>query len=147
MGEITFRALGIDPGSQVTGYGVVEKAGRGLGHIVHGEIRPGKGACLTACLETIYDRITEVIRQSAPDALVRRKPRTAAAPAAGSVQRFLPGRVFFIDNCMILIDRSDWQPVVATAPALSHLFEVEANVLPHPGPLPPGEGDPFSALG
>ena len=46
----TFRVLGIDPGSHVTGYGVVEKAGGGLRHIVHGEIRPGKGATLThAC--------------------------------------------------------------------------------------------------
>ena len=66
----TFRVLGIDPGSQVTGYGVVEKAGGGLRHIVHGEIRPGKGAPLTACLQSIYVDLYEVIRLSAPDALV-----------------------------------------------------------------------------
>jgi crossover junction endodeoxyribonuclease RuvC len=66
----TFRVLGIDPGSQVTGYGVVEKVGGGLRHIVHGEIRPGKGARLTACLQSIYVDLTEVIHQSAPDALV-----------------------------------------------------------------------------
>ena len=70
MGEVTFRALGIDPGSHVTGYGVVAKARSGLSHVTHGEIRPAKGASLTACLETIYDGIREVIRQSAPDALV-----------------------------------------------------------------------------
>jgi crossover junction endodeoxyribonuclease RuvC len=66
----TFRVLGIDPGSQVTGYGVVEKTGSSLCHIVHGEIRPGKGAALTACLESIYVDLYEVIRQSVPDALV-----------------------------------------------------------------------------
>jgi len=70
MGEVTFRVLGIDPGSHVTGYGVVVKARRGLCHVSHGEIRPGRGACLSACLETIYDGIREVIQQSGPDALV-----------------------------------------------------------------------------
>jgi len=66
----TFRVLGIDPGSQVTGYGVVDKARGGLCHIVHGEIRPGKGAKLTECLQCIFDELYEVIGRSAPDALV-----------------------------------------------------------------------------
>ena len=61
--------MGIDPGSHVTGYGVVEKARSGLRHIVYGEIRPGKGAPLSLCLQTIYDGLREVIRQSAPEAL------------------------------------------------------------------------------
>lgn len=69
MGEVTFRVLGIDPGSQVTGYGVVEKARSGLCHVVHGEIRPGKGASLSSCLQTICDSLQEVIRQSVPHAL------------------------------------------------------------------------------
>jgi crossover junction endodeoxyribonuclease RuvC len=66
---VTFRVLGIDPGSQVTGYGVVEKVKSGLSHIAHGEIRPGKGASLSVCLQSIYDGLQEVIRQSAPEAL------------------------------------------------------------------------------
>jgi crossover junction endodeoxyribonuclease RuvC len=66
----TFRVLGIDPGSQVTGYGVVEMVGGALYHIVHGEIKPGKGAVLTACLQSIYAHLYEVIGRSAPDALV-----------------------------------------------------------------------------
>jgi crossover junction endodeoxyribonuclease RuvC len=66
----TFRVLGIDPGSHVTGYGVVVKARSGLSHFIHGEIRPAKGAALTSCLQTIYEGIHEVIQQSAPDALV-----------------------------------------------------------------------------
>jgi crossover junction endodeoxyribonuclease RuvC len=65
----SLRVLGIDPGSIVTGYGVVEKARSGLRHIVHGEIRPGKGAILSSCLQTICDGLQEVIRQSAPGAL------------------------------------------------------------------------------
>ena len=66
----TFRVLGIDPGSHVTGYGLVEKVGGGLLHIVHGEIRPGRGATLSACLQSIYEDLSEVICRSAPDALV-----------------------------------------------------------------------------
>jgi crossover junction endodeoxyribonuclease RuvC len=65
----TFRVLGIDPGSQVTGYGVIEKAGSGLCHIVYGEIKPGRGATLSLCLQTIYDGLLEAIRRSAPEAL------------------------------------------------------------------------------
>jgi crossover junction endodeoxyribonuclease RuvC len=69
MGKVTFRVLGIDPGSQVTGYGVIEKVRSGLCHIVYGEIKPGRGAALSLCLQTIYDGLREAIRQSAPDAL------------------------------------------------------------------------------
>ena len=65
----TIRVLGIDPGSQVTGYGVVEKERNGLCQVLQGEIRPGRGAALTSCLETVYDGLREVIRQSQPDAL------------------------------------------------------------------------------
>jgi crossover junction endodeoxyribonuclease RuvC len=61
--------LGIDPGSQVTGYGVIEKARSGLHHIVYGEIKPGRGAALSLCLQAIYDGLREAIRQSAPEAL------------------------------------------------------------------------------
>jgi crossover junction endodeoxyribonuclease RuvC len=67
--KVTFRVLGIDPGSQVTGYGVIEKARSGLCHVVYGEIKPGRGATLSLCLQTIYDGLREAIRQSAPAAL------------------------------------------------------------------------------
>lgn len=61
--------MGIDPGSKATGYGVIEKARSGLFPIVYGEIKPGKGAILSLCLQTIYDGLLEAIRQSAPEAL------------------------------------------------------------------------------
>jgi crossover junction endodeoxyribonuclease RuvC len=61
--------LGIDPGSHVTGYGVIGKVGNGLCEVLQGEIRPSKGAKLSSCLQTIYDGIQTVIRQSSPDAL------------------------------------------------------------------------------
>jgi crossover junction endodeoxyribonuclease RuvC len=61
--------LGIDPGSHVTGYGVIEQTRSGLSHILHGEIRPGKDAALSSRLQTIYDGLIEIIHRSAPEAL------------------------------------------------------------------------------
>jgi crossover junction endodeoxyribonuclease RuvC len=65
----TFRVLGIDPGSRVTGYGVVENTANGLRCILHGEIKPVRGASLSVCLQTICGGIQEVIRRTAPEAL------------------------------------------------------------------------------
>lgn len=63
------RVLGIDPGSQITGYGVVERGREGLRHVVHGEIRPGRGGLLSRSLQMIYDGLSEVIREASPDAV------------------------------------------------------------------------------
>lgn len=68
-GSKTFKVLGIDPGSHVTGYGVVEMTGKGVRWIAHGEIRPIRGALLSACLQTIYDALREIIGIAGPDAL------------------------------------------------------------------------------
>jgi crossover junction endodeoxyribonuclease RuvC len=65
----TFRVLGIDPGSHVTGYGVVENTANGLRCVLHGEIKPVRGAFLSACLQTICGGIQEVIRRTTPEAL------------------------------------------------------------------------------
>ena len=65
-----FKVLGVDPGSHVTGYGVVEMTGRGVRWVTHGEIRPSRGALLSICLQTIYDALREVISLSGPDAMV-----------------------------------------------------------------------------
>jgi crossover junction endodeoxyribonuclease RuvC len=53
----------------VTGYGVIEKSRSGLCHLLHGEIRPGKGAILSSRLKSIYDSLRQVIKQSEPEAL------------------------------------------------------------------------------
>jgi crossover junction endodeoxyribonuclease RuvC len=66
---VAFRVLGIDPGSHVTGYGIVEEAGRGLCCIKYGEIKPARGASLSSCLQTICGGIQEVILGTGPAAL------------------------------------------------------------------------------
>ncbi len=63
------RILGIDPGSHVTGYGVVEKQRAGLVFVTFGEIRPPRGASLTVALATVYEKLAGLIRESAPDVM------------------------------------------------------------------------------
>jgi crossover junction endodeoxyribonuclease RuvC len=63
------RILGIDPGSHVTGYGIIEKKGNYLRHVAHGEIKPKKDSLLSATLIYFYQQLSEVISQTAPQAI------------------------------------------------------------------------------
>lgn len=63
------RILGIDPGSRVTGYGVVEKQPMGFKELMQGEIRVGSSGDLATCLVTIYNELSSVIDRMEPDAL------------------------------------------------------------------------------
>jgi len=62
--------LGVDPGTAVTGYGVVDRSGAGgLRLIECGVIRPRAGAPLAVRLQTIFEGITEIIARHRPDAV------------------------------------------------------------------------------
>jgi len=61
--------LGIDPGSRVTGYGIVEQAGGRIVRVDHGEIRIKNSEPFTRCLSRIYDDLTDVIDRTKPDAV------------------------------------------------------------------------------
>ncbi len=63
------RTLGIDPGSRVTGYGIVEQAGGRIIRVDHGEIRIKNGEPFTRCLSRIFDELTEVILRTKPEAV------------------------------------------------------------------------------
>jgi crossover junction endodeoxyribonuclease RuvC len=63
------RILGIDPGSHVTGYGIIEKKGNYLRHVLHGEIKPKKDSPLSATLIFVYQQLSAVISQTAPQAI------------------------------------------------------------------------------
>ena len=63
------RILGIDPGSHITGYGIIEKKGNYLRHILHGEIKAKKDSLLSAMLISIYQQLSEVIAQTEPRAI------------------------------------------------------------------------------
>lgn len=63
------RILGIDPGSHVTGYGIIEKRGNYLKHVVHGEIKPKKSSSLSEVLIYIYQQLSSLIAQTVPKAV------------------------------------------------------------------------------
>ncbi|MAS26583.1 MAG: crossover junction endodeoxyribonuclease RuvC [Oceanospirillaceae bacterium] len=57
--------LGIDPGSRLTGFGVIRRIGQKTEYIVSGCIRTGEGE-LPARLKKIFDGVTELIETYQP---------------------------------------------------------------------------------
>lgn len=63
------RILGIDPGSRVTGFAVVDALRSGLAAVRYGEIRPPRDGGLPAVLVEIHDRLGEIIAAGGPDVM------------------------------------------------------------------------------
>jgi len=61
--------LGIDPGTRITGYGVIEKVNSSLKLITYGEIKIGRDGVLSECLKTIYSRLLEIIEGYSPSVI------------------------------------------------------------------------------
>jgi crossover junction endodeoxyribonuclease RuvC len=61
--------LGVDPGSQHTGFGVLQGEGDRLLHLASGSIKAGSRPPLADRLHRIYDGLAEVIRQHQPQVL------------------------------------------------------------------------------
>jgi crossover junction endodeoxyribonuclease RuvC len=59
------RILGIDPGSRVTGYGIVDQDGQTIRYIASGCVR-AQGDSLAERLGIIFDGVSEVIREYCP---------------------------------------------------------------------------------
>ncbi len=62
----TIRILGIDPGSRITGFGVIEKTGNRLAYVTSGCIR-SRAEALPERVRTIFEGLREVIGTYAPD--------------------------------------------------------------------------------
>ncbi|MFQ5634194.1 MAG: crossover junction endodeoxyribonuclease RuvC [Gammaproteobacteria bacterium] len=63
------RILGIDPGSRVTGYGIVESDGAQTRYVASGCIRVG-GGNFSGRLNEIFTRIGDLVAEFAPHAVV-----------------------------------------------------------------------------
>ncbi len=63
------RILGIDPGTAITGFGIIESEKGKFKMIDAGVIRTPAKQALELRLETIYDDITEVIKEYKPEEL------------------------------------------------------------------------------
>src|SRR4029453_9889060 len=61
------RVLGVDPGSQATGYGVIDRVGSELCWVAHGVLRPPRSPSLSARLAALMQQLAVVIAQYAPD--------------------------------------------------------------------------------
>ena len=67
------RILGIDPGLNTTGYGVIEVAGRRVRLVEAGVVRGKSKGSLTARVQEIHDGVADVIRALAPQAMALEK--------------------------------------------------------------------------
>ncbi len=61
------RILGIDPGSRITGYGVIVKEGNRLVHVDNGAIFTDAAKDFPLRLQRIYRGLSEVIERDRPD--------------------------------------------------------------------------------
>jgi crossover junction endodeoxyribonuclease RuvC len=66
-GKAGMRILGIDPGLQITGFGVIEKTGEKLAYIASGTVKTGSGGELPGRLKVILDGLAEVIATYQPE--------------------------------------------------------------------------------
>lgn len=60
------RVMGIDPGLQNTGWGVIETDGARIRHVANGIVHSGEGD-LARRLLALFDRLTAVVADQAPD--------------------------------------------------------------------------------
>jgi crossover junction endodeoxyribonuclease RuvC len=83
--DAPLRILGVDPGSNSTGFGVVERAGGRLVHVAHGTLRPQRTRGLAGRLHCLHQAIGEVIAQHRPDVASVEQVFVAASPRAALV--------------------------------------------------------------
>ncbi|MFA4875579.1 MAG: crossover junction endodeoxyribonuclease RuvC [bacterium] len=63
------KVIGIDPGSNVTGYGILERDERQIRHVDSGIIAPRAGMLLPERLSLIYREISSLIERHEPEIL------------------------------------------------------------------------------
>lgn len=79
------RILGIDPGSWVTGYGVVERRGAVFAHVAHGTLRSARETPLADRLAALHAGLVQVIAAHRPARVVVERVFVAANPRAALV--------------------------------------------------------------
>ncbi len=79
------RVLGVDPGSNATGFGLIERVGGNLRHLRHGVLRPPKGAELSDRLNFLHARLREVLMDGKPEVAVVERVFLASNPRSALV--------------------------------------------------------------
>jgi crossover junction endodeoxyribonuclease RuvC len=79
------RILGIDPGSHVMGWGVLDGAPGAPRHVAHGSLRAPRGADVPARLAAVWRGLAAVIEAHAPELAVVERSFVAASPRTALV--------------------------------------------------------------
>jgi crossover junction endodeoxyribonuclease RuvC len=76
------RILGIDPGTRITGYGIIDVEGNRLRHVDNGIIKTRSSDPLPLRLKTIYDGLSTILNEFAPQAVAVEQVFLAKNPRA-----------------------------------------------------------------
>jgi len=76
------RILGIDPGTAITGYGIIDVEGNRLRHVDNGIIKTRSSEPLPLRLKTIYDGLTAILAEFVPEAVAVEQVFLAKNPRA-----------------------------------------------------------------
>ena len=79
------RILGVDPGSNATGWGLVEREGRRVRHLAHGVLRPVAGQDLALRLDGLQRALDAVLAERPPEVAVVERVFLAANPSSALV--------------------------------------------------------------
>jgi len=76
------RILGIDPGTRITGYGIIDVEGNRLRHVDNGIVKTRSSDPLPLRLKAIYDGLTVVLKEFSPEAVAIEQVFLAKNPKA-----------------------------------------------------------------
>lgn len=76
------RILGIDPGTRITGYGIIDVEGNRLRHVDNGIVKTRSSDPLPIRLKAIYDGLTVVLKEFSPEAVAIEQVFLAKNPKA-----------------------------------------------------------------
>ena len=79
------RILGIDPGSAIMGFGVIDWRAGTLAHVVHGTLRPPRSLGVAERLSFLYDGVRSVIRDHQPDSAAVEQVFVSVSPRSALV--------------------------------------------------------------
>ena len=79
------RVLGVDPGSNATGFGLIERAGGDVRHVRHGVLRPPSGTDLSLRLRFLFRGLLEILEAEKPDVAVVERVFLASNPHSALV--------------------------------------------------------------
>jgi len=76
------RILGIDPGTRITGYGIIDVEGNRLRHVDNGIIKTRSSDPLPLRLKIIYDGLSTILKEFSPQAVAVEQVFLAKNPRA-----------------------------------------------------------------